>query len=107
MSIWNSESRQADSARPFFSLNVFTIRIPPLRERADDLELLTQFFLRRFAVELGKESPVVRTDVGTIAPLFLAGNVRELQSVLKRSLLQMRGSVLAPEFLRLESVLRS
>jgi two-component system nitrogen regulation response regulator GlnG len=84
----------------YYRLGVFTIRLPPLRERGDDLLLLVQHYLRRFNRELGK-------DVQTVAPAALEvlrqypwpGNVRELQSALKQALLRATGSVLMPEFL--------
>jgi two-component system nitrogen regulation response regulator GlnG len=84
----------------YYRLSVFTIRLPPLRERGDDLLLLVQHYLRRFGKELGK-------DVRTVAPEALdvlrhyawPGNVRELQSALKQALLRAGGSVLMPEFL--------
>jgi two-component system nitrogen regulation response regulator GlnG len=84
----------------YYRLGVFTIRLPPLRERGDDLLLLVQHYLRRFNRELGK-------DVQTVAPSALEvlrqypwpGNVRELQSALKQALLRASGSVLMPEFL--------
>jgi two-component system nitrogen regulation response regulator GlnG len=84
----------------YYRLGVFTIRLPPLRERGDDLLLLVQHYLRRFNRELGK-------DVQTVAPAALEalrqypwpGNVRELQSALKQALLRASGSVLMPEFL--------
>ena len=84
----------------YYRLSVFTIRLPPLRERGDDLLLLVQHYLRRFNRELGK-------DVQTVAPEALEvlrqypwpGNVRELQSALKQALLRASGSVLMPEFL--------
>jgi two-component system nitrogen regulation response regulator GlnG len=84
----------------YYRLNVYTIQLPPLRERPDDLPLLVDHFLRRFGRELGKE-------VQGIAPEALAalrgyswpGNVRELQSVLKQAILQATGPVLVPEFL--------
>jgi len=82
----------------YFRLNVFTVRLPPLRDRGDDLPLLIDYYVRQYGRELVK-------PVQTIAPESLAalkaypwpGNVRELQSVLKQSLLQMRGSILLPE----------
>jgi two-component system, NtrC family, nitrogen regulation response regulator GlnG len=84
----------------YYRLNVYTIRLPPLRERGHDLPLLTDHFLKRFRRELSK-------DVSSIAGETLEflqrhpwpGNVRELQSVLKQALLQATGSVLVPEFL--------
>lgn len=79
----------------FFRLNVFTISLPPLRERGDDLILLIDHFVRRYARELGKAVPSLPAE--TIACLQAypwPGNVRELQSVIKQSLLQMRGNLL-------------
>jgi two-component system nitrogen regulation response regulator GlnG len=84
----------------YYRLNVFTIRIPPLRERGGDIALLARHFMRRFAEEL-------RKDVHSIAGESLAllqqyswpGNVREFQSVIKQALLQATGPVLLPEFL--------
>jgi two-component system nitrogen regulation response regulator GlnG len=84
----------------FYRLSVFTIHLPPLRERGDDVSLLVQHYVRRFSRELGK-------DVQGVAPEALhalrqhmwPGNVRELQSVLKQGLLQTTGTVLALDFL--------
>ena len=84
----------------YYRLNVFTIKLPPLRERGDDLPLLAEHFVRRFGRELKK-------DVRGIAPEAMEllrrypwpGNVRELQSVIKQALLQATGPVLLPEFL--------
>ena len=84
----------------YYRLNVYTIQLPPLRERTDDLPLLVEHFLRRFSRELGKE---VHSDAPKSLHLLQRyswpGNVRELQSVLKQALLQSSGSALLPEFL--------
>ncbi len=84
----------------YYRLNVFTIRLPPLRDRGDDLPLLVDHFVRRFGRELGKE---VR-EVSPAAMEILRrhpwpGNVRELQSVIKQALLATTGPVVLPEFL--------
>jgi DNA-binding NtrC family response regulator len=84
----------------YYRLNVFTIRIPALRERGDDLPLLAEHFVRRFGRELGK-------DVRGIAPEAMdvlrkypwPGNVRELQSLVKQALLETTGPMVLPEFL--------
>ena len=84
----------------YYRLSVFTIRLPGLRERGDDLLLLVKHYLRRFNRELGK-------DVQQIAPEAMAflrdypwpGNIRELQSVLKQALLLAAGPILVPDFL--------
>ena len=84
----------------YFRLNVFTIGLPPLRERGDDVNLLIEHYLRRFARDLGK--PGAEVDAVAAAALRAypwPGNIRELQSVLKQSLLRMSGSVLLADFL--------
>ncbi len=95
---WSEEGR----FRPdlYYRLSVFTIRLPPLRDRGEDLPLLIEYYLRRFSRELGR-------DVREIAPDALErmrrytwpGNIRELQSVLKQAILQVTGSVLLEAFL--------
>jgi DNA-binding NtrC family response regulator len=84
----------------YYRLAVFTIHLPPLRERGDDLPMLVQHYLRRCSRELGRE-------VNEIAPEALEllrqcpwpGNIRELQSILKQGLLRARGTILLPAFL--------
>src|ERR1700680_4218207 len=95
---WSEEGK----FRPdlYYRLGVFTIHLPPLRERGDDLPLLIRHFLRRFGRELGR-------DVREAAPEALQrlraypwpGNIRELQSVLKQALLRSSGNVLLRNFL--------
>ena len=95
---WSAEGKfRADL---YYRLGVFTINLPPLRERGEDLPLLMRHFVRRFSRELGRE-------VRQIAPEALErlcrcrwpGNIRELQSVIKQALLQASGPVLLPAFL--------
>src|SRR6202140_4871455 len=84
----------------YYRLGVFTIHLPPLRERGDDLPLLVRHYLRRFSRELGRE-------VREVAPEALErlrrcpwpGNIRELQSALKQALLQASGTILLAAFL--------
>jgi two-component system, NtrC family, response regulator AtoC len=82
----------------YFRLNVFSIRLPPLRDRGDDLDRLAEHYVRRFAGELGKPVDGIAPDTWQVLRRHRwPGNVRELQSVLKQGLLQMRGRVLLPE----------
>jgi two-component system nitrogen regulation response regulator GlnG len=84
----------------YYRLSVFTIHLPPLREREDDLQLLIGHYLRRFNRELGKDVKVVSPEALALLSRYpWPGNVRELQSVLKQSLLQAAGPVLLPDFL--------
>jgi two-component system nitrogen regulation response regulator GlnG len=95
---WSAEGK----FRPdlYYRLSVFTIALPALRERGDDLSLLVQQYLRRYNRELGREvSDVAPAALERLRAYSWPGNIRELQSVLKQSLLQATGSVLIPAFL--------
>jgi two-component system nitrogen regulation response regulator GlnG len=84
----------------YYRLSVFSIHLPPLRERGDDLPLLAQHYVRRFARELGKEVRQVAPEALELLRRYpWPGNVRELQSVLKQALLLATGPVLLPDFL--------
>ena len=84
----------------YYRLGVFTIHLPPLRERGDDLELLVQFYLRRVSRDLGREVREVATEaLERLRGYSWPGNLRELQSVLKQAILQAHGPVLLPDFL--------
>ncbi len=84
----------------FYRFNVFAIALPPLRERDDDLVLLVEWMLKRFANSMGKKV----TGIAPAAMQLLRrhpwpGNVRELQSVIKYALVQATSPVIGPEFL--------
>lgn len=84
----------------YYRLSVFSIHLPPLRERGDDLLLLLKHYLRRFNRELGRTVESLSPEVLEIVQHYAwPGNIRELQSVLKQSLLRATGSVLIKEFL--------
>jgi DNA-binding NtrC family response regulator len=84
----------------YYRLSVFTVHLPPLRERGDDLELLVGHYVRRFSRELGREVREVAPEVlERLRGYAWPGNVRELQSVLKQALLRASGPVLLPAFL--------
>jgi len=95
---WSEEGK----FRPdlYYRLGVFTIHLPPLRERDDDLLMLVQYYLRRFNRELGREVREVTPEgLERLRGYPWPGNVRELQSVLKQALLKASGPVLLPAFL--------
>ena len=84
----------------FYRLNVYTITLPPLRARGDDIELLAEHFCRLFAKELGKEiTGIAPETIERLKAYRWPGNVRELQSVIKHALLESTGPVLVPAFL--------
>jgi two-component system nitrogen regulation response regulator GlnG len=95
---WSAEGKfRADL---YYRLNVFTITLPPLRERGDDLALLVQQYLRRFNRELGRTvNEVAPETMQRLRAYSWPGNIRELQSVLKQALLHAAGSCLIPAFL--------
>jgi DNA-binding NtrC family response regulator len=70
----------------FYRLNVFPVHIPPLRERPEDIGLITQFFLSRLAPELGKSSVKISEEALKLLESYSwPGNVRELENVLERA----------------------
>lgn len=84
----------------FYRLSVFTIRLPPLRERGEDIPLLVRHFVRKFASELDRDVKEISPEALNILQQFdWPGNLRELQSVVKQALLRAAGPVLLPEFL--------
>jgi two-component system nitrogen regulation response regulator GlnG len=84
----------------YYRLSVFTIRLPPLRERGDDLPLLVNYYLRRFNRELGRNVREIAPEtMERLRSYSWKGNIRELQSVVKQALLHATGSVLLPTFL--------
>jgi two-component system nitrogen regulation response regulator GlnG len=84
----------------YYRLNVFAIRLPPLRDRGHDLVLLTTHLVQRFAKELHKDVHEVPEETLSILRRYpWPGNVRELQSVLKQAILNAAGPSLRPEFL--------
>jgi two-component system nitrogen regulation response regulator GlnG len=95
---WTADGRFRSDL--YYRLGVFTIHLPPLRERIDDLPLLVRHYLRRFSRELGREVREVATEaLERLRGYSWPGNVRELQSVLKQALLRAHGPVLLPDFL--------
>jgi nitrogen regulation protein NR(I) len=84
----------------YYRLSVFTITLPPLRDRGDDIVLLVRHFLRKFGHELGKDVRDIDSEALAILTSYRwPGNVRELQSVIKQALLHATGAVLLPAFL--------
>ena len=84
----------------FYRLNVIQLRVPPLRERREDVPLFVAHFLRRFAEELGR--PVPRLDPEAERLLVewrWPGNVRELANVLERAVTLCPGDVIGPDAL--------
>ena len=77
----------------FYRINVITVRIPPLRERLEDLPLLVREFAARFAAQHGLPEPdVPEQTLGLLATQQWQGNIRQLQNIVLRSALSTEGS---------------
>ena len=77
----------------FFRLNVVAITLPPLRDRREDIPLLVDHFLRRFADE-GKARSVSREAMDLLLKHDYPGNVRELENLVHRAVVLARGDVI-------------
>jgi PAS domain S-box-containing protein len=72
----------------FYRLNVFPIEVPPLRERREDIPLLVEYFIDRYARKAGKSFRAVnRKTLDLLQAYSWAGNIRELQNVIERSVI--------------------
>lgn len=79
----------------FFRLNVITIDIPPLRDRGDDILLLTQHFATKFANELSKSKPRFSENaLHVLRSYHWPGNVRELENVIQRLVVMTEGDLI-------------
>ncbi len=84
----------------YYRLNVYTIGLPPLAERLDDLDALVSHFIARANEELGKQVRSVAPECLDLLRRYAwPGNVRELQSVLRRAVLGTTGPALGPDSL--------
>jgi PAS domain S-box len=76
----------------YYRLNVVPIRLPPLRERLDDLPLLVEYLVQRYATKTGKRfSRVTRPTLDLLRFYSWPGNIRELQNVIERAVVLSDG----------------
>src|SRR5205823_7457177 len=79
----------------FYRLNVVPIRLPPLRERRDDIPLMVRHFLTRYNTQLNKSIDRVDDDaLAVLSAYSWPGNIRELENVLERTILFAEGPVI-------------
>lgn len=72
----------------FYRINVFPVEMPPLRERAEDIRLLVEYFIDRFASKMGKTvRSIQRKTMDRLQSYPWPGNIRELQNVIERSMI--------------------
>jgi PAS domain S-box-containing protein len=78
----------------FYRLNVFPIEVPPLRERKDDLLMLVEYFVQRYAKRVGKNiRSIDKKTLDLLQSYDWPGNIRELQNIIERSVILSSGEV--------------
>jgi transcriptional regulator with GAF, ATPase, and Fis domain len=78
----------------FYRLNVFPIEVPPLRERKEDLLMLIEYFVQRYANRAGKNiQSIDKKTLDLLQAYDWPGNIRELQNVIERSVILSSGDV--------------
>jgi DNA-binding NtrC family response regulator len=81
----------------FYRLNVIHLEVPPLRERTEDIPLLAQHFLRRYATETGKKIDSVSPEALELMRQYAwPGNVRELENAIERAVVVGKGRQIKP-----------
>jgi transcriptional regulator with GAF, ATPase, and Fis domain len=79
----------------YYRLNVFPIRIPPLRERREDIPLLVSYFVQKFAKQMQKKiEGVPATSMKRLTAWEWPGNIRELENFMERAVILTRGKSL-------------
>jgi DNA-binding NtrC family response regulator len=80
----------------YYRLNVFPIEMPPLRERKDDILMLVEYFVQRYAKKAGKSIRTIeKKTLERLRAYDWPGNIRELQNVIERSVILSSGEVFA------------
>jgi PAS domain S-box-containing protein len=84
----------------FYRLNVLTIKVPPLRDRKQDIPLLAKHFLDKYCPSMNKNiTDISREAINTLCKYSYPGNVRELENIIQRSIIIAQGSTLLPQHL--------
>jgi formate hydrogenlyase transcriptional activator len=82
----------------YYRLNVFPMALPPLRDRLEDIALLAQHFVQKFATQQGKAIDTIPDEVMTdLERYHWPGNIRELQNVIERGVIMTAGPVLSQQ----------
>jgi DNA-binding NtrC family response regulator len=87
----------------YFRLSVVTIKLPPLRERGEDIVLLAHTFLRRSCKEYRRKLQFGQDTALALAAYARPGNIRELENVVQRAVIMARGKFIEPANLGLEA----
>jgi two-component system response regulator AtoC len=82
----------------YYRVNVFPIKIPPLRERRDDIPLLVEYFINKYCLEIKTSlKSVSKEALNMLINYHWKGNVRELENAIERAIILCDGDVIAPE----------
>ena len=82
----------------FYRLNVFPIRIPPLRERKEDIPLLVEYFIKKYCLEIKTSlKGISKEALAMLMNCFWKGNIRELENAIERAVILCDGDTIAPE----------
>ena len=101
--LWDEVKKGSFREDLFYRINVFPLNLPPLRERTKDIQLLAEFFLKKFCEKHGKSVENISDDaLNLLAGHSWKGNVRELENSIERAVLLGEGKTLLPEALFLE-----
>ncbi len=88
----------------YYRIKVFTIEIPPLRQRKEDIPFLLNHFLKQYSAELGKDVKKLTPDaLRALQAYDFPGNVRELQNILKSAIVNCQTDTISLEDLPIES----
>lgn len=100
----NSVREQEFRSDLYYRLNVFPIRVPPLRERREDIQLLVEHFVYKFAQRMKKSiTSIPASTMQALKNWEWPGNVRELENFIERSVILTQGSVLVSPLSELQS----
>jgi len=95
--LWQMVQEKKFRADLYYRLNVFPIRVPPLRERKEDIPLLVEHFVEKFAQRQGKSIDHIPDEVMELLKSHeWPGNIRELQNFIERAVIVTTGRVLRP-----------
>ena len=82
----------------YFRLNVIPIQMPPLRERKEDISLLTKHFIEKYAREFGKEVRMISVyAMELLMEYAFPGNIRELENIIERGVAMETSNIILPE----------
>jgi DNA-binding NtrC family response regulator len=82
----------------YYRLNVFPIEIPPLRERKEDIPLLTEYFMNKYRIELkATQKDISKEALNILMNYHWKGNVRELENTVERAIILCDGEIITPE----------